>query len=280
MTFAQALRQAKDQLTAANKELRVAELLLMHVSQLTSADLYARLQEEMPESIYEQLVSTLGQHIALDVPLQHLTGEEIFFGYSFTVGPDVLIPRFETEELVERVLALYDTHFGYPVRVVDMGTGSGAIAITLAKEEPRMQVDAVDVSAAALAIASSNATRLQAPVRFLHGSWCEPLTTTYDIVVANPPYIPVNEPLPNEIVKYEPHTALFGGADGLDHHRTLYQCIKPHLNPTFLIAVEHGFQHAQAVQTMAQAAFPSARVWSETDMQHKDRFTFVLQTQE
>lgn len=278
MTYAQALRQAKDQLTAANKELRVAELLLLHVSQLSNAELYANLQTQMPQLMMEQWTALLTQHIEFDVPLQHLTGEEIFFGYSFRVGPEVLIPRFETEELVEKVLALYDEQFGYPVHVVDLGTGSGAIAISLAKEELRMQVDAVDVSAAALEVAKYNAEHLNASITFHQGSWCEPLSRTYDIVVANPPYIPVKESLPNEIINYEPHTALFGGDDGLDHHRTIYQCIKPHLNPRFLIAVEHGFQHAQAVQTMAQEAFPSARVWSEKDMQQKDRFTFVLQT--
>jgi release factor glutamine methyltransferase len=278
MTYAQALRQAKDQLRAASKELRVAELLLLHVSQLSSAEMYARLQEDIPQSIEDQLISLLAQHIELDVPLQHLTGEEIFFGYVFKVGPEVLIPRFETEELVEKVLALFDEHFGVPVQVVDLGTGSGAIAISLAKEELKMQVDAVDVSPAALEIARFNAGNLNAPVAFLLGSWCEPLTKNYDIVVANPPYIPVNETLPNEIIKYEPHMALFGGVDGLDHYRTLYQCIKQHLNPRSLIAVEHGFQHAQAIQAMALEAFPTARVWSEKDMQNKDRFTFVLQT--
>jgi release factor glutamine methyltransferase len=278
MTYAQALRQAKDQLRAASKELRVAELLLLHVSQLSSAEMYARLQEDIPQSIEDQLISLLAQHIELDVPLQHLTGEEIFFGYVFKVGPEVLIPRFETEELVEKVLALFDEHFGVPVQVVDLGTGSGAIAISLAKEELKMQVDAVDVSPAALEIARFNAGNLNAPVAFLLGSWCEPLTKNYDIVVANPPYIPVNETLPNEIIKYEPHMALFGGVDGLDHYRTLYQCIKHHLKPRSLIAVEHGFQHAQAIQAMALEAFPTARVWSEKDMQDKDRFTFVLQT--
>jgi len=280
MTFAQALRQAKDQLREANKELRVAELLLMHVSKVSNAELYASLPEEMPIEQQELLFSLVGQHINLDVPLQHLTGEEIFFGYAFQVNPDVLIPRFETEELVERVLALFDEHFAHPVRVVDLGTGSGAIAISLAKEELRMQLDAVDVSPAALTVAKANAQRLGANVTFLEGSWCEPLVSKYDIVVANPPYIPIGEKLPNMIVQFEPHVALFGGADGLDHYRTVYRCIKSHLNLRFLIAVEHGFQHAQAVQAMAQAAFPTARVWSEKDMQHRDRFTFVLQTQE
>jgi release factor glutamine methyltransferase len=280
MTFAQALRQAKDQLREANKELRVAELLLMHVSNVSNAELYASLPEEMPIERQQQLFSLVGQHINLDVPLQHLTGEEIFFGYAFQVNSDVLIPRFETEELVERVLALFDEHFAHPVRVVDLGTGSGAIAISLAKEELRMHVDAVDVSPAALKVAAANAQRLGASVTFLEGSWCEPLTMMYDIVVANPPYIPVDEELPPMIVQYEPHVALFGGADGLDHYRTLYRCIKSHLKPRCLIAVEHGFQHAQAVQALAQAAFPAARVWSEKDLQHKDRFTFVLLTQE
>ncbi len=278
MTFREALTTAKTTLRVAQKEERVAELLLMHVSQWSNAVLFAHLTHPMPASLQATYFSLLGQHIDDDVPLQHLTEEEIFFGYAFKVNRDVLIPRFETEELVERVLALYDEHFGHPVHVVDMGTGSGAIAISLAKEEPSMQVSAVDISEAALHVAKENARRLNAQVQFFQGSWCDPLTRLYDIVVANPPYIPDSEALPKQIAAYEPDTALYGGVDGLAHYRTLYGCISASLAPHFLIAVEHGFQQAQAVQALAQEQFPAAKIWSEQDMQRRDRFTFVLQT--
>jgi release factor glutamine methyltransferase len=277
MTFKDALRYAKQQLTHANKEARVAELLLMHVTTWSNATLFSRLSDTMPEALYQTYLSFLVRHIDDDVPLQHLTEEEIFFGHSFYVNADVLIPRFETEELVARVLSLFDDYFDRPVRAVDLGTGSGAIAITLAKEEPRIQVDAVDISPAALQVAAKNAKTHQVSVTFYEGSWCDPLTQRYEMVVANPPYIPVEEELPKQIVAYEPHTALFGGADGLAHYREIFLQLPSVVADTFLVAMEHGHQHATAIQSIAKEAFPKAVVWSERDMQGKERFTFVSQ---
>lgn len=277
MTYQEALRTAKKQLVSANKETRVAELLLMHVTTWSNATLFSRLSDVMPQSQEDAFGAYLRQHIDEDVPLQHLTEEEIFFGHSFYVNGDVLIPRFETEELVARVLQLYDQSFDRPVRVVDLGTGSGAIAVTLAKEEPRMRVDAVDISVAALEVAKQNATHHHVQVKFYQGSWCAPLTGPYDIVVANPPYIPEAETLPKQIAQYEPHTALFGGEDGLSHYREIFKQLPSIVSEVFLIAMEHGYQHALSIQEMAKQAFPFATIWSEQDMQGKDRFSFVAQ---
>lgn len=277
MTFQEALRFAKQQLGHANKEARVAELLLMHVTTWSNATLFSRLSETIPDDLYQTYLSFLVRHIEDDVPLQHLTEEEIFFGHSFYVNSDVLIPRFETEELVSKVLAFFDDHFDRPVRAVDLGTGSGAIAITLAKEEPRIQVDAVDISDAALQVAAQNAKTHNVTVTWYQGSWCAPLTHRYELVVANPPYIPMEESLPRQIVAYEPHTALFGGIDGLAHYREIFSQLPRVVAASFLVAMEHGHQHATAIQGMAKEAFPEATIWSELDMQGKERFTFVSQ---
>jgi len=277
MTYQEALRTAKKQLVSANKETRVAELLLMHVTTWSNATLFSRLSDVMPPSQEDAYYAYLRRHIEDDVPLQHLTEEEIFFGHSFFVNGDVLIPRFETEELVARVLQIFDASFDRQVRVVDLGTGSGAIAVTLAKEEPRMIVDAVDISSAALEVAKHNAGHHDVQVKFYQGSWCTPLTGSYDIVVANPPYIPEAETLPKQIAEYEPHTALFGGEDGLAHYREIFNQLPRIVSDVFLIAMEHGYQHALSIQEMAKLAFPKAVVWSEQDMQGKDRFSFVAQ---
>jgi len=277
MTYQEALRTAKKQLVSNNKETRVAELLLMHVTTWSNATLFSRLSDKMPKSQEDSFNAYLRRHIEEDVPLQHLTEEEIFFGHSFFVNSDVLIPRFETEELVARVLQIYDQSFDRPIRVVDLGTGSGAIAVTLAKEEPRMIVDAVDISSAALEVAKHNANDHNVQVQFYQGSWCTPLSGPYDMVVANPPYIPEAEMLPKQIAQYEPHTALFGGADGLSHYREIFQQLPNIVSEVFLMAMEHGHQHAQSIQEMAKLAFPQAVVWSEQDMQGKDRFSFVAQ---
>lgn len=277
MTYQELLQQTKQQLLSANKEERVAELLLMHVSDLDNATLYAQLKETMPDDQLEEFNRLLIKHIDEDVPLQHLTRDDVFFGFRFYVNKDVLIPRFETEELVAKVLAYYDEFFEGDVDVVDLGTGSGAIAISLVMEEPHMNMTATDVSSAAIAVANTNADLYDVDIRFLKGSWCEPLIRRYDIVVTNPPYIPDNEELPEMISKHEPHLALFGGPDGLDHYRSIFACLPNVLKPKFFVALEHGKDHKDAIDQLAKAAFPTAKVWCEKDMQGKDRFTFVYQ---
>ena len=249
----------------------------MHVSDLDNATLYAQLKETMPEEQLEEFSRLLMKHINDDVPLQHLTRDDEFFGFRFYVNKDVLIPRFETEELVAKVLAYYDEFFEGDVDVVDLGTGSGAIAISLVMEEPHMNMTATDVSSAAIAVANTNADLYDVDIRFLKGSWCDPLIRRYDIVVTNPPYIPEQEELPQMISKHEPHLALFGGPDGLDHYRSIFASLPNVVKPKFFIAMEHGKDHKEAIEQLAKAAFPAAKVWCEKDMQGKDRFTFVYQ---
>ena len=247
MTYNELLQQTKKQLLHAAKEERVAELLLMHVSDVDNATLYAQLHEEIPEAMLTEFQHLLARHIQDDVPLQHLTRDDEFFEGD--------------------------------VDVVDLGTGSGAIAISLVMEEPHMNMTATDISSAAIAVANTNADLYDVDIRFLKGSWCEPLIRRYDIVVTNPPYIPDDEQLPAMIKDHEPHLALFGGVDGLDHYRKIFTCLPHSVKPTFLLAMEHGKDHKESIEQLAKAAFPAARVWCEKDMQGKDRFTFVYQVQ-
>jgi len=277
MTHNELLQQTKKRLVSSGKEERVAELLLMHISDLDNATLYATLNDDMTEEMVEEFNRLLERHIVDNVPLQHLTRDDEFFGFRFYVNKDVLIPRFETEELVAKVLAYYDEFFEGDVDVVDLGTGSGAIAISLVMEEPHMNMTATDISSAAIAVANTNADLYDVDIRFLKGSWCEPLIRRYDIVVTNPPYIPEDEELPPMIKDHEPHLALFGGPDGLDHYRQIFTCLPHSVKPKFFIAMEHGKDHKEPIELLAKQAFPTAKVWCEKDMQGKDRFTFIYQ---
>jgi release factor glutamine methyltransferase len=182
-------------------------------------------------------------------PTQYVTGRQEFYGREFRVTPDVLIPRPETELLVETVLKLRPQ----PGRIVDIGTGSGAIAVTLALETGAAVI-AADLSDAGLRVATANATKLRARVCFLQADLLQPFAdNSLDVVVSNPPYVPLDDAssLQREVRDWEPHLALFAGPSGL----TIYQRLIPEahtaLKPGGLLAVEIGFRQAEAVAALA-----------------------------
>lgn len=183
-------------------------------------------------------------------PVAYLTGTREFFGRPFSVSPDVLIPRPETELLVELALARMPPD--QPVEVLDLGTGSGCVAVTLALERPRARVTAVERSAAALAVAQRNADFLNARVEFLASDWFAALAgRRFDLIVGNPPYIGAADPhLVRGDVRFEPLTALAAGLDGLDDLRRLTSAACAHLKPVGTLLLEHGYDQADAVRAL------------------------------
>lgn len=186
-------------------------------------------------------------------PVAYLTGSREFYGRPFRVSPDVLIPRPDTELLVEQALARIPPD--QTVEVLDLGTGSGCIAITLALERPLARVTAVDRSAAALAIAQRNADILNARVEFLTSDWFAAFMPPrvlagrgFDLIVSNPPYVAAADPhLARGDVRFEPLTALAAGQDGLDDLRRLIRAACAHLKPGGALLLEHGYDQADAV---------------------------------
>lgn len=180
-------------------------------------------------------------------PIAYLTGSREFYGRPFHVSPDVLIPRPDTELLVE--LALARIPLDTPAEVLDLGTGSGCIAVTLALERPLARVTAVDRSPAALTVAQRNAETLDAHVEFLTSDWFAVLTgRRFDLIVGNPPYIAAADPhLARGDVRFEPLTALAAGRDGLDDLRPLTATACAHLKPGGTLLLEHGYDQANAV---------------------------------
>ncbi len=181
-------------------------------------------------------------------PVAYITGQKEFFGLTLQVDQRVLDPRADTETLVEWALScLADTT---SPEVVDLGTGSGAIALAIKHTRPDAQVSAVDASAAALAVASANADRLALPVDFHHGSWLAPLNgRTFDAIVSNPPYV-ASDDEHLAALKHEPLSALASGADGLDDIRVIVREATQHLKPNGWLLLEHGYDQAHAVQTL------------------------------
>ena len=207
-------------------------------------------------------------------PVAYILGEREFYSLNFKVTPAVLIPRPETELLVE--LALERIPVGHPCRVLDLGTGSGAVAISLALHRPRADVTAVDQSAAALAVAEENVRQLGARnLHLLPSNWYGALAgATFDLIVSNPPYIAATDPhLAQGDVRFEPAAALASGKDGLDDIRTIVRGAAAHLKPAGWLLFEHGYDQAAACRKLlAQAGFE--QVASAADLAGIERVTY------
>jgi release factor glutamine methyltransferase len=204
-------------------------------------------------------------------PIQYITGETEFYGLPFCVTPDVLIPRPETEHLADKVIELA-ARFEQP-RIVDVGTGSGAIAVALAHKLPHAQITATDISSRALAVAGKNAKRNGVDLRFLTGDLLAPVAgERFEIVVSNPPYVPNGDraTLSVEVREYEPELALFAGDDGLDVYRRLIPTAFDALVPGGFVALEIGYGQSKAItELLAGSGF--AQIEFVPDLQNIPR---------
>ena len=243
-----------------------ARLLLQHVCACTHSDLIAHPERELSAEQAELFESLLARREAGE-PLAYLLGSACFYGLEFAVSPAVLIPRPDTEVLVDRALA-EAKRFASP-RIVDLGTGSGIVAIMLARRCPAAQMTAVDVSPDALEVARANAARHGATIRFLQGDWYLPLAgERFDLIVSNPPYVAANDPhLQNDGLPFEPQQALtdgVAGGNGLACIRRLIDGAAAHLSPGGWILIEHGYDQAVQVRELLTAAgFSGVASWRD-----------------
>lgn len=208
-------------------------------------------------------------------PVQYIVGNVDFYGYIFDVNKNVLIPRRETEELTEKVLKRIQ-EFTKPV-IIDVGTGSGAIAVTLSKKLDT-HVYASDISNDALEVAKKNSFNNEANVSFLQGDMLEPYIKNnikVDVIVSNPPYIKENEVIEDIVKNNEPHLALYAKNDGLEFYESILKNAKKVLNDKFLIAFEIGESQANDVKDLAKKYLNDVIVEIEKDLSDKDRFVFV-----
>lgn len=258
-----------------NKEESAVIFLLAHIMNLDMTKLYSKLDDELEETTQADFNQLFSKYLYENKPLQYLIGNTVFYGYTFKVNENVLIPRFETEELVENVLYRYDKYFGGKAKLVDVATGSGCIAISLAKEAPLLEVSATDISKEALEVASENAQTLGVNIKFYEGDMLAPLDEKYDILVSNPPYIPETEEVMSLVKDNEPNIALFGGSDGLKFYNIILRDAHKYLNDKALIAFEHGYDKKKEIEALALKYFPQARVETIKDMEGKDRMTFI-----
>ena len=249
MTITEALRNAAQRI-----ERRDAEVLLGDLLHGNRAFLVARGQDGLDPAILERFESWVARRAGGE-PVAYITGTREFYGREFRVDPAVLIPRPETEHLIEQALARLPRPNGPEnrarPRVLDLGTGSGAIAITLALERPPCQVTACDVSRAALIVAATNAERLGARVEFIESDWYAALNGhTFDLIVSNPPYVAAHDShLSQGDLRFEPPGALTDrSADGLASIRKIAEGARKHLAPGGWLLFEHGYDQASAAR--------------------------------
>ena len=243
-----------------------ARQLLQHVGAFSHAELIAHPERELSVEQLAQYQSLVARRAAGE-PLAYLLGSAFFCGLEFAVSPAVLIPRPDTEVLVDEACRRAQ-RLSAP-RIVDLGTGSGIVAIVLARRLPKAAVTAVDLSSAALAVACANAQRHAASVRFLEGDWYAPLGgERFDLIVANPPYVVEGDPhLRQNGLMFEPQGALtdgVSGGDGLACIRTLIIGARDHLQPGGWMYIEHGYDQAVQVRALLQAAgFSGVASWRD-----------------
>ena len=277
-TYRELLKDANKRMEEADRGEQAALLYLLELTNMEAHNLYMEYEQEVPADIAEQFEQGLGRLIKGE-PLGHVLGFEWFYGYRFKVNEDVLIPRPETEELVANVLAAYDEVFdGKQVTVADIGTGSGAIAISLKKEEDRLHMLATDISEKAVMVAKENAAANEATVCFMVGDMLQPLierNIKLDILISNPPYIPNEEVMEESVVDYEPHVALFGGEDGLKFYRIIFENARKVLNEKAFMAFEMGYDQKERLTALAKEYFPEAKIEVLQDMSGKNRMLFI-----
>lgn len=275
----EALNWASSYLENVNREKHGAELLLRHVLQLDYTAFYTNIREEMNESEINRFKKMIEEHAA-GTPVQHIIGSESFYGRDYIVNSHVLIPRPETEELVyyglERSASLFAEH--QSLHCADIGTGSGAIAITLKLERPSWHVTAVDISPEALTVAKENAKKLKADIQFVQGDLLADLdpSLTFDLVLSNPPYIPHadRESMSDIVVDHEPHQALFADEEGLILYRRMCKQLPDFMNRPGLIGFEVGAGQGEQVAALLRASFPKEEVDVVFDINGKDRMVF------
>ena len=229
MTYREFYYQSLKEAEKTDREPSGIKWLFLAVTQKSFADFVLSWHEPIPDTEFKILNELIGKYLYELQPIQYLLGKTTFYGLDLILSPAVLIPRFETEELVERIIHWIEKSGNNNLRLLDLGTGSGAIALAVKKTCPDVSVIATDLSEKALEIARKNAEKHHLAVDFLQGNWLEPLIAKNEkvnVIVSNPPYIPEQGPVNEDVLQNEPALALFAGEDGLAAYRAILKDAK------------------------------------------------------
>ena len=272
MTIEELLVLGKKHIHSDHAKILLADLLNKNpLELLTCLD---EIVEEDKVELYKKEINALEE----GKPLQYVLGNVNFYGNMFYINENVLIPRFETEELVEKTINYINKYFTNPVDIIDLGTGSGVIGLTLEKKVSTNSVDLIDISEKALEITHKNCELLNSKANIILSDMLEniPIDNKYDIIISNPPYIKDDEEIEDIVKNNEPHLALYGGVDGLDFYKKILNKITNHLKERSIIAFEIGYQQGNDIKKLVEEKLPNSKVIIEKDLSDKDRFVFIF----
>lgn len=252
-----------------------AKMLLSSYLDVNPLELLTILDKEVDSDI-EKLYKSSLEALKENKPIQYVIGNVNFYGLKFIVNRNVLIPRFETEELVEQVVEYTKDLNKDKIKILDLGCGSGAIGLTLKSILKDSEVTLTDISKEALEVAKLNANNLNLDVTFIESDWFSNVKLEqYDIIVSNPPYIRTDEEIEEIVKNNEPSLALYGGVDGLDCYRKILANIKPYLNNKFLIAFEIGESQKEEIYDIVNKYLKDIEITCKKDLYGRNRMIFV-----
>ncbi len=271
MTISELLAYGKSKIHSDQSRLLLSDLLSM-----SPLEVYNYLDQEVPLE-KEQLFKKEIEAIRENKPLQYVIGHVNFYGQSFHINENVLIPRFETELLVEKTLEYIKKFFPQKtVDIIDLGTGSGVIGLTLKRKHHNSNVTLLDISPKALEVAKINAKEQNQEVNFIESDMFEKVTDKYDVIISNPPYIASNGMIEDIVKENEPHLALFAGETGMDCYEKIIKNVQSHVKDSYLLAFEIGYDQKEMMIKLINTHLKDVVIKVEQDLQGRNRMVFVF----
>lgn len=270
MTVEELLVLGKSYASSDHAKILLAELLNKNPLELLNYLDY-KVNIELSNKYKEELLA-----LKNGKPLQYVIGNVNFYGIKYYINENVLIPRFETEELVENTINYIKKYFNYPIDIVDLGCGSGVIGLTLEKKISTKSVDLIDISPKALTVTKKNIINLNSRANIIENNFLENINKKYDVIISNPPYIKTDEQIENIVKENEPHIALYGGKEGLDCYKEILKNINNNLKEKALIAFEIGSSQAQDLIKLINIYLTNVKIIVKKDLSGRDRMLFIF----
>lgn len=272
MTYKQLFNEKKELARNLNKEETAIKILIQEIATLTSSEFYLNLDSEVPNILLTKINNAVDKYLIDNIPIQYILGYTYFYGLKFYVDRNVLIPRRETEELVDWVVK--NNPFTNPY-ILDLATGSGAIAVAIKKHLVNANVYASDISVDSLNVAQKNANLNNVNINFIESNIFNNIEGRFDIIVSNPPYIPHDEILPNLVYNNEPHLALFADDEGLYFYNKILENARNYIKPNSILVFEIPENKDETLLGMCNKYFCNSESFILKDMQNKSRILIV-----
>lgn len=276
MIIQELISYANEKIKGTDKELEAIKFMVSERLNMSTSSLYINYLQKLDSRTIKCLKRDIHKYVKKNIPVQYILGYTYFYGLKIDVNPRVLIPRFETEELVEKTLE--NIALDERISILDVGTGSGAIALAVKKNRPLCRVVASDVSKSALKIAKQNAVNLKLDVDFKQSNlldWAISENLVFDVIVSNPPYIDIAEPADYIVHKNEPHVALYAADEGLYFYKEIIRKSSLVLSQKGMIIFEIPYHKADEIKEYARKYLSNKKVFVLQDLQHKDRIVII-----